>query len=247
MASRCARGRRTIGSLAPAAVACLVAAVALLGCGSAGMPEPASDEADVVLTEWKILLALATGLGALVIGLLLLAVVTAVRRQRSGRDPSANSGSTAWELTYTGIPVLLVAGVFAMSLFAGQRMLSDDPDPVVVEVTAFQWGWSFDYGDDVEVLGQAGADPVMILPEGRTVRLELRSPDVIHSFFVPRFATKRDLVPGRTNHLEITPSERGIYQGHCAEFCGLDHSRMNFVVEVVPADDFDQWLREQRP
>ena len=247
MASRCARGRSPVGSFAAAVTTCLAAAVALGGCGTAGLPDPASDEADVVLTEWKVLLALATALGALVLGLLLLAVVTAIRRQRSGRDPSENSGSTAWELTYTGIPVLLVAGVFAMSLFAGERMLSDDPDPVVVEVTAFQWGWSFDYGDGVEVLGQAGDDPVMILPEGRTVRLELRSPDVIHSFFVPHFATKRDLVPGRTNHLEITPSERGVYQGHCAEFCGLDHSRMNFAVEVVTADDFDQWLREQQP
>ncbi len=246
MASSSALGRPARRSVAFALTTCLGSAVVLAACGTAGFPEPASDEADVVLTEWRILLAAATALGALVIGLLLLAIVTGIRRGRRGVAPSTNSGSTAWELTYTGIPVLIVAAVFAMSLVAGERILSEDTDPMVVEVTAFQWGWSFDYGDGVEVVGQAGEDPLMVLPEGRTVRLELRSPDVIHSFFVPHFGTKRDLVPGRTNTLDITPSERGTYRGHCAEFCGLDHARMNFAVQVVDADRFDRWRQEQR-
>ena len=222
--------------------------MALGACGTAGFPDPASDEADVVVTEWQILLAIASVLGAVVIGLLVLAIVTAIIRGRRGVSPSTRSGSTAWELTYTGIPVVIVAAVFAMSLLAGERISNDaSDDPVVVDVTAFQWGWSFDYGEGVEVVGQAGDDPRMVLPEGQTVRLELRSPDVIHSYFVPHFGTKRDLVPGRTNTLEITPSRRGVYQGHCAEFCGLDHARMNFVVEVLSQEDFDRWLEEQRP
>ncbi len=249
---RTRRGRRLSGhvSVRSAIVALTLAlcgGAGLGACGTAGLPEPASDEGGTVLTEWRILLAIATVLGGLVIALLLLAIVTGIRRGRRGIAPSTNSGSTAWELTYTGIPVLIVAAVFAMSLYAGEQMRSDDPDPLVVEVTAFQWGWSFDYGDGVDIVGQAGDDPVMVLPEGRTVQLELRSPDVIHSFFVPHFVTKRDLVPGRTNTLEITPSERGTYRGHCAEFCGLDHARMNFAVEVRAADDFDRRLEERRP
>ncbi len=225
----------------------LAASGGLAACGRAGLPDPATDEGQVVLDEWRMLLAIATVLCLVVVGLLVFAIVTALRRQRQGREPSANSGSTRWELTYTAIPVLIVAVVFAMSLVAGDRIAGDDPDPVVVEVTAFQWGWNFDYGDGVEVIGQAGDDPRMVLPEGRAVRLELRSPDVIHSFFVPRFTTKRDLVPGRTNTLDLTPSERGVYQGHCAEFCGLDHARMNFTVEVVSQDEFERWLQERRP
>ncbi len=229
------------------ALALLLVVPTVAGCGRAGLPEPATEEGDVVLTEWRVLLAIATVLCLVVLGLLALAIVTGVVRRRRGVEPSANSGSTRWELTYTAIPVVIVAAVFAMSLIAGERMASTDPDPLEVRVTAFQWGWSFDYGEGVEVLGQAGDDPRMLLPEGRAVRLELRSPDVIHSFFVPRFTTKRDLVPGRVNHIDLTPSESGVYQGHCAEFCGLDHARMDFTVEVVPADEFDDWLRERRP
>jgi cytochrome c oxidase subunit 2 len=82
---------------------------------------------------------------------------------------------------------------------------------------------------------------------GRDVRLALVANDVQHSFFVPAFLIKRDLIPGRTNQLVLRAEREGRFLGHCAEFCGFDHARMNFTVRVVPGEEFDRWLATQEP
>jgi cytochrome c oxidase subunit 2 len=87
------------------------------------------------------------------------------------------------------------------------------------------------------------APPVLVLPEGRTTRLVLRTTDVNHSFWVPSFLQKRDLIQGVDNAIEVTPTKTGTYAGRCAEYCGLDHWQMSFVLRVVPPDDFDAALR----
>ena len=108
----------------------------------------------------------------------------------------------------------------------------DQPD-LVVEVVGFQWQWQFTYADSgIVVTGTPdGGLPVLVLPVDRTTRLDLRTTDVNHSFWVPRFLNKRDLIPGVDNAIDVTPTETGTYDGVCAEFCGLDHGRMRFAVD----------------
>jgi cytochrome c oxidase subunit 2 len=114
--------------------------------------------------------------------------------------------------------------------------------PLIVDVTAFRWQWRFDYpAQGVSVTGGPDDSPDLVLPTGRPVRLRLHSPDVIHSFFVPGFLGKMDVVPGLDNHFEVRPIRPGRFQGYCAEYCGLDHARMTFAVRVVSPGDFDRW------
>ena len=79
-----------------------------------------------------------------------------------------------------------------------------------------------------------------------TTRLELASPDVIHSFSVPSFLQKHDVIPGTVEEIDVTPTREGRFAGYCAEFCGLDHARMTFDVEVVTQPEFERWLAERR-
>ena len=87
---------------------------------------------------------------------------------------------------------------------------------------------------------------VMELPVDEPVKIVLTSRDVIHSFFIPGFLFKRDAIPGRTSTFTFTPTELGTYQSQCAEFCGLWHSRMTFVVRVVTPTDYQTWVKQQR-
>jgi cytochrome c oxidase subunit 2 len=151
-------------------------------------------------------------------------------------------------MVYTAIPILIVLVLFIVNVITEHDVtaLTDDPD-VVVDVVGFQWQWQFDYVDeDVTVTGVPGRRPELVLPLDRTVRFRLSSPDVIHSFWVPEFFEKRDVIPGVDNEIELTPNREGRYTGRCAEFCGLDHWRMTFTVRVVPEAEFESWLEEQR-
>ena len=113
---------------------------------------------------------------------------------------------------------------------------------VTIDVRGFQWQWRFDYsGLGVSVIGTPAREPTLVLPMGETVLIELTSADVIHSFFVPGFLFKRDAVPGIVNRFEIVPRALGQYRGACAEFCGLGHASMDFVVRIVSPDDFRAW------
>ncbi len=91
-----------------------------------------------------------------------------------------------------------------------------------------------------------GQPPELFLPVGETARLTLATNDVNHSFWVPHFLEKRDLIEGVDNTIDITPTEIGRYDGRCAEYCGLDHWRMDFVVNVVSQSDFEAWIASQR-
>jgi cytochrome c oxidase subunit 2 len=86
----------------------------------------------------------------------------------------------------------------------------------------------------------------MVIPQGRTVRLKLIANDVIHSFWVPEFLEKRDLIPEIDNEIDVVATETGTWQGRCAEFCGLDHWKMYFAVSSVTSDEFDDWVADQQ-
>ena len=159
--------------------------------------------------------------------------------------------SVPLEIVYTSLPVLIVVFLFVISMRANDRVTAVAPDPsLTVRVEAFAWGWRFAYPDGAEVVSspssETTAGPVLMLPQGETVRFQLTSTDTIHAFWVPEFLYKKDAIPGRTFEFDVTPTEVGTFQGHCAEFCGLNHAYMNFSVRVVTPNEFDSWLAQQR-
>jgi cytochrome c oxidase subunit 2 len=125
--------------------------------------------------------------------------------------------------------------------------VSSNPDHTIT-VTAVQWSWQFTYdtdgGPDATTTGTPAKPPTLYLPEGESVLFKLQSDDVIHSFWVPAFLFKMDVIPGRHNHFSLTPTRKGTFDGRCAELCGTYHSRMLFTVKVVSESDYAAHLRK---
>ena len=170
-------------------------------------------------------------------------VVTVIRfRRRPGSQPArAIHGNTALEIGWTLAPAVILAFIAVPTvkvIFENARPVKGD---LVVRVIGHQWWWEVQYPG----LGVITANELH-LPQGKTVSFELESADVIHSFWVPAFAGKKDLIPGRTNHLWFTPEVTGTFPGQCAEFCGASHANMMFKVTVVPPAEFDAWVAQQK-
>jgi cytochrome c oxidase subunit 2 len=226
------------------------------GCGRFGAPDPAAEQGESILTLWRGFFLTALCVGGLVWGLL---VFVLLRYRRRGADatsgdadadelPSQNAYNIPLEIFYTAVPVLVVAVLFAVSWLTERDVnaLSDDP-AVRVEVVGFQWSWEFHYADDdLVVTGEPDEPPELVLPVGQPSQLTLVSADVAHSFWVPEFLSKRDLIPGVDNTIEVTPTRTGTFAGRCAEYCGLDHWRMYYSVRVVTQDEYDAWIAEHR-
>jgi cytochrome c oxidase subunit 2 len=121
---------------------------------------------------------------------------------------------------------------------------------VVVNVLGFQWSWQFSYPQyGVTTTGYMvgeGPLPVLEIPAGETVRFNLASQEVVHSFWVPDFLFKRDVIPGHPNHFEITATRTGTFTGHCSELCGLYHSKMLFTLKVVTPQQFQAYMAAQQ-
>lgn len=210
------------------------------------MPEPVSEQGESVLGLWQGSVIAALAVGALVWGLI---VWAAFRYRRRNDDlPSQTPEIIKLEIAYTAVPLLIVAILFAFTYLTQERVtaLADDPD-VVVEVTGFQWSWRFTYpGEGVEVSSDGVTPPRLVVPVGATVRFELGTTDVNHSFWVPELLVKRDMIRDVDNEIDVEVIRTGSWTGRCAEFCGLDHHAMIFTFESVEADAYDRWLDERR-
>jgi cytochrome c oxidase subunit 2 len=165
-----------------------------------------------------------------------------VFRRKKGEtgDGAYITGNSTLEVLWTAIPLLAVivlAYIGGKSLGVIRRI---DPSAMQVKVTAGQWFWQYQYPD----YGITTTD--LYLPVGRQVDLVMTSNDVIHSFWVPEFRVKQDLVPGHTTDLRITPTLIGDYKVRCAELCGASHAYMEGLVKVVSQGDFDNWISQQQ-
>ena len=174
-------------------------------------------------------------------------------RRRDDRLPDQLHGHTLVEILWTAIPTVIVMFLFVWSTLTLTTIDAKSDPAVTVEVTGFQWQWTFHYLDgdndpknDYSVTGTPANPPVMGLPIGEPIRLILKSSDVIHSFFVPHFLVKRDVIPFpngiNPNELEFTISDPGTYGGQCAEFCGDLHSKMTFTIQAMAPADYQKWL-----
>ncbi len=214
------------------------------GCGSDGLADPVTEQGSDTERLWGIFLVIALVVGAIVYALVGIVLVKHFRNRRGADLPSQRQTVISIEVAYTLAPLVLVSALLAMSQVVERdaSRVSADPD-LSVQVVGFQWQWQFRYPDEgIVVTGVPGeGPPVLVLPTDRTIQFELISNDVVHSFWVPRFVTKRDLTPGVTTRLAVTVEEPGEWTGVCSEFCGLDHWKMNFSVRAVPPDEFDAW------
>ncbi|MEJ7585161.1 MAG: cytochrome c oxidase subunit II [Acidimicrobiales bacterium] len=247
------RPRPPRSRVARAGAAAVLASAALLagGCSgpSFGQPDPVTDQGDSIRSLWSGSVIAALAVGAFVWGLIGWALIR--YRRRSDALPSQNPLNVPIEILYTVVPIIIVAVLFAFTVRTEREVgegAAGGPPDVVVDVVGFQWQWQFEYpAEGITVTGaSAGEPPEMVLPVGQTIRFNLRAADVNHSFWVPRFLAKRDLIPGVRNSMTVDTNTLGAFVGRCAEFCGLDHWRMNFAVRVVEPAAYERWVAEQQ-
>jgi cytochrome c oxidase subunit 2 len=191
--------------------------------------------------------------GLVVWGLIIYACI-AFRRKRDDEIPVQTRYNLPLEILYTVAPVVMVLVFFYFTVVEQNKALADPKHPDhTVTVVGQQWSWTFNYDKDTALDGsttvyEAGTpahEPTLVLPVNKSVRVILRSPDVIHDFWVPAFLMKQDVVPGRNppNGFSFTPTRKGTYVGRCAELCGTYHSRMLFNVKVVDEADYATYLK----
>ncbi|MBW3547972.1 MAG: cytochrome c oxidase subunit II [Actinobacteria bacterium] len=164
-----------------------------------------------------------------------------VRGSASAEDPGDERPSRLILLGGVALPSVVLIIVLGFTVRTMHTIPNAAPEGALqIEVVGHQWWWEIRYPN-----GVISANEVHI-PAGRPVRLELTTADVIHSFWVPALAGKMDLVPGRSNTLWIDTDRPGVYEGQCAEFCGLQHAKMRLLAVAEPEGRFSEWLARQR-
>ena len=218
----------------------------LAGCNF-GAPEAASVEGRDISNLYRIFFYAAIAVGGVTYALIIWSVLR--YRRRGDELPKQTRNNIPAEVTYTLIPLVIVAGLFVLTFRTEERVNRLAARPALsVDVSAFQWGWRFDYPQiGISVIGTAERDPTMVVPVGQTVAFSLASEDVIHAFYVPQFLFKRDTIPGITNRFDLVIPRAGTFRGECAEFCGLEHADMGFFVKAVSPAEFREWVRANRP
>ena len=208
-------------------------------------------------------------IGIVVFGVMIVSLIW--HRKSRGVKPGTFSHSTAAEVIWTAIPCVIL---LLMAVPAAETMIkledSRDPDLSIV-ITGYQWKWHYKYQDEgVEFYSslalpsvrarrlESGIDPFsvdnyllevdrrLVVPKGKKVRLLLTSNDVVHAWWVPELAIKKDAIPGIVNEAWFRANEAGTYRGQCAELCGKDHGYMPVVVEVVEPDAYLAWVATQQ-
>lgn len=229
------------------------AAALLSGCANANdtqwgriaMPAPATAEGPRILLLWQGSWIAGMVVAIFVWGLMIWAII-AYRRKDGDGYPKQTRYNVPIEILYTIVPLIMIAGLFFF-VARDQAILTkvSDDNTHTVNVVGWRWSWAFNYLDEGAYdVGTPGQRPVLWLPVDEKVKFELSSPDVIHSFWVPAFLMKVDVVPGRRNAFEVTPNKLGTYAGRCAELCGVDHSRMLFDVKIVSRAEYDAHIAD---
>jgi cytochrome c oxidase subunit II len=234
------------------------AALTLGGCqgqvSNGFLPDAVSEGGQRVTDLWVGSWMAVLLVGAVTWGLMLYAAVRFRKRKGDETLPVQMRYNVPMEMLYTIIPVFMVAVFFYYTARDESALVrtTDKPD-VTISVVAKQWSWDFNYVDsDVHETGvhvdpsdpNAREEmPVLYLPVNQRVEFVLNARDVIHSFWVPQFLMKMDMIPGKTNKFQIVTTQTGTFQGKCAELCGAYHSQMLFMVKVVPQAEYDAAMK----
>ncbi len=246
-----------------------------------GLRNPLTSQAKLIVDLWQGAWIAALGVGAVVWGGILWAVI--FHRKRSDQVPHQVRYNLPIEILYTVVPFIMVGVLFYFTARDENKInaLSSRP-AVVVDVTGFQWSWEFQYpqypvknsahgvteigpmwngqegpGSNCQISSTAGATgssncqlPLLEIPAHETVRFNLTSNDVVHSFWILPFDFKRDVIPDHPNHFDVYPTAT-LYSGpdtigRCSELCGLYHSRMLFRIKIVTPAQFTAWITAQQ-
>ncbi len=219
---------------------------------------PGTEQGEAIADLWHWAWIAALAVGVLMWGLMFYVSVR-YRRRSADEVPVQTRYNLPLEVLYTIAPVFMVIGFFYWTVTVQDEVMHhvDNPDRMV-EVTAQQWSWTFNHSDgDAEAggpvvyeAGTASQIPTLMLPVDETIEFKLSSPDVIHSFWIPGFLMKMDVIPGQSgedrNSFQVHTTKLGDFRGKCAELCGTYHSRMIFDVKVVTAEEYDAYLAEQK-
>jgi cytochrome c oxidase subunit 2 len=205
------------------------------------LPTPASKQADRVDFVFWFVTVICIAIFALVVAVILYAVV----RFRAGPDDDSDGapihGHTGLEIAWTAFPALLVTAIAIVSAVALAQNEKLPKHHLLVNVTAQQFVWSFEYP-----ASKGLTSSTLRLPLGEAVELKMQSKDVIHSFWVPQFSQKQDVVPGITTRLVITPKRLGTYPVVCTELCGEGHALMRSQAIVMKPRAFAAWVNAQQ-
>jgi len=238
-----------------------VAALGLTGCSAATqrgfLPEQApgaTNHTDMVISLWNNAWIAALLVGVLVWGLLIWCIVVYRKRKGDNQLPVQLRYHVPLELMYTFVPIVMIGVLFAFTSKSMGEIMDTSAEPDVrIEVYGKRWSWDFNYtdaqvhetGEQADITdGHADGIPTLYLPQGELVEFTLKTRDVNHSFWIPAFLVKLDMISGRTNTLQLVPEKLGDYQGKCAELCGEYHASMLFNVKVVTPEEFEQKMAE---
>ena len=169
----------------------------------------------------------------------ILMITFVIKYNRKKNKKAVNiHGSVSLEITWTVVPTLLVLIMFWMG-WTGYEAMRDAPkNSMIVDVYAQMWSWSFKYSNGVTT-------DTLYVPLNRPIKVLLHSRDVDHSFYVPAFRVKKQVLPSRTNTAWFLPTKVGTYEVFCAEYCGLRHSYMYSAVVVMPQNEYYAWITKQ--
>jgi cytochrome c oxidase subunit 2 len=233
--------------------AALALAGLVLGPGCAGDQsalDPAGPQAGRIGGLWWLYFGVCTAVYAVVVGLVIGALWSKARARRLPpiKSPPPPQERRLRRAVVGGVSVTsLTLMVLMVAEFATARSLHSPSrsEDLTIRVTGHQWWWEVQYQDPTPSQIVTTANEIHI-PVGKVVRFELRSSDVIHSFWVPNLQGKRDMIPGQTSRIVLKADRPGTFHGQCAEFCGLEHAFMRLVVVAEPEERFRAWLDAQR-
>jgi cytochrome c oxidase subunit 2 len=251
MLDRMRRLRR--GAMAGVGVAAAVVFAASCGGGNDASSNdngqnslrPAGPAADKILNLFTPFFWVAVVIGVGVVGATIFVAIRFREKPGEERNPVQVHGNSALEVSWTIVPflILMVMAVPTVATIFDLAEVPKGPDVVHIDVQARQWFWQYEYTDDDTGFYTANE---MHIPVGRPVLLELTSNNVIHSFWVPELAGKRDVVPGHPNQLTIEADRPGEFLGQCAEYCGLSHANMRLRVIAESESDWEAWVKTQQ-
>lgn len=223
----------------------VMAVLTYLGLDAVGLakqmhPVSASAQAVSIDQLWNWEMIVISFLFSLIVVPMIYSLVVFRRKKGDTGDGEHMEGNTTLEIGWTVVPLIIVVVFAYLGAYSLGEVRRVDPDAVVINVKAQQFTWTFEYPEYGIVSSE------LYLPLNKQVVLKMESSDVIHSFWVPEFRVKQDVVPGRTTEYRITPTLEGSYKVRCAELCGMSHYDMESSIVVVNEAGYAAWIAEQQ-
>ena len=203
-------------------------------------PVNAAGEAGQIDTIYDVLLIASVPIFVLVMTIVIYSCTRFAAKPGDMRDGPPIHGNTRLEVIWVTIPFIMVTALAVYGWIVLDDIEAKQPNELVVDVKGQQFTWTFEYPSE-----KVNSD-ALVLPKDQPVHFRIHSDDVLHSFWVPQFRLKSDAVPGLTTDIRLTPDRVGRYQVVCAELCGIGHAAMRQNVRVIPREEWDSWIEDQK-